>query len=274
MILSNAHTHTPYCDGQTPIGDMIAEAKRLGFKSLGFSGHAHQPFDPKYCMSEENQAKYLSELRALQRSEKGIRLWVGIERDALSDTDRAPFDYVIGSTHYLAQPFEGSYVAVDGDMTLIERVLSERYHGDGLAFARDYYDLHASYIASFKPDIIGHFDLVRKYESRLPLFDSGSGDYLAIALAALERAFDGCHIMEVNTGGMARSKHLLSPYPDERLLNAWREMGGQVTLTSDCHNAAYLDSKFAQAQALIKRSGFKSVTVLGTGESLFEQSEL
>lgn len=274
MILSNAHTHTTYCDGKTPIGGMIAAAKRLDFTSLGFSSHAHQPFDFDYCMSEENQQAYLRELRALQLSEKTLKLWVGLERDALSDADRAPYDYIIGSTHYLREPLDGEYIAVDGNVPLLRRALDERYHGDGLALARDYYALEAGYIADYRPDIIGHFDLVRLYAGQLGLFDEQSPAYQAIAMAALEKAFAGCQLMEVNTGGMARASWLKSPYPASFLLPLWREMGGRVILTSDCHDCRYLNSRFEQTARELKTLGFETVTVLGDGDELFTQQEI
>lgn len=274
MIRSNAHTHTPYCDGKTPIRDMIDKAKALRFTSLGFSGHAHQPFDPEYCMSEQAQAAYIKELRTIQLSETELRIWVGAERDALSDTDRTAFDYIIGSTHYLPEPFEGQWVSVDGDMALLKNTLEKRYHGDGLALARDYYALEAEYIASYQPDVIGHFDLVRLYQSRLNLFDAKSKGYLAIATQALEKAFAGCTLMEVNTGGMARSQYLTKPYPDDALAQAWREMRGSVIITSDCHKAEFLDYRFEQTARELYTLGYRSVKVLGRADSLFEEIAL
>ena len=62
-FLSNAHTHTTYCDGRSDIQTLVSKAQALGFVSLGFSEHGYQDFDPDYSMSAETQQAYLAELR-------------------------------------------------------------------------------------------------------------------------------------------------------------------------------------------------------------------
>mgnify|MGYP002530003817 CR=1 FL=1 len=64
-FLSNAHTHSTFCDGKNPPEEMIRAAERLGFVSLGFSGHASQGFDWEYSMTAETQKSYLETVRAL-----------------------------------------------------------------------------------------------------------------------------------------------------------------------------------------------------------------
>ena len=54
-----------------------------------------------------------------------------------------------------------------------------------------------------KPDIIGHFDVVRKHAKVLGL-DTALPAYRRAALDALEAAFQGCRLLEVNTGNIAR----------------------------------------------------------------------
>ena len=41
--LQNLHTHTTYCDGKNTAEEMVQKAIELGFRSLGFSGHAPMP---------------------------------------------------------------------------------------------------------------------------------------------------------------------------------------------------------------------------------------
>ena len=64
------------------------------------------------------------------------------------------------------------------------------------------------------------------------------------------------------------------PYPADFLLDAWREMGGQLTLTSDCHNARDLDCAFAQTLSMLRQKGFTHIYRLGTGDSLWDSVEL
>lgn len=277
---SNAHTHSRWCDGADAIPAMVEAARTFGFVSLGFSGHARQGFDPDYSMSADAQAGYFAELRTLQGApEPGFpRLWAGLEVDALAHEDlrRADYaeaDYVVGSAHYLCESWEGMPVAVDGDPALLRRYVDEVYHGDGLAMARDYFAIEAEALLRDRPQIIGHFDLLRKYAASLSLFDESDPAYRRLALSALERAFPCGGVLEINTGGMARG-YLPTPYPTPELLCAWRELGGQITLTSDCHDRRYLAHAFPEAVALARQAGFRTVLRLGTGTELWEEEPL
>lgn len=277
-FVSNAHTHSRWCDGLDAITDMVEAARALGFVSLGFSSHARQGFDPAYSMAPDAQAGYFAELRALQ-GEPGLpRLWAGLELDALAHPDcrREAFahaDYVIGSAHYLCESYGGAPVAVDGDPVLLRRYVDEVYHGDGLAMARDYFAIEVKALLRDRPLIIGHFDLLRKYAARLSLFDEADPAYRRLALSALERAFPCGGVLEINTGGMARG-YLTNPYPTLELLCAWRELGGSITLTSDCHDRRYLAHAFPQAAALARQAGFRTALQLGVGTELWEETTL
>lgn len=279
-FLSNAHTHSTYCDGKSTIAETLRAARALGFVSLGFSGHAMQGFDFAYSMSEENQRAYLKELRALQAEAQpgALRVWAGLELDVLAcdEARRAAFtdfDYVIGSTHYLTPDWRGQSVAVDGDPELLKRYTDACFSGDVLAMAAAYYDIEVEGLLRDKPAVIGHFDLVRKSAKGLNLFDEDDPAYRRLALGALERAFPCGAVLEINTGGMARG-YLDAPYPTLELLCAWRELGGRVTVTSDCHNAHYLDFAFEAALALARKAGFTSAVRLGSGDALWEEVEL
>lgn len=273
---SNAHTHSTYCDGVSSISETIEAAKRLGFVSLGFSGHGWQGFDYDYSMTEENQAKYIAELREAQRQCAGVypRLWAGVEEDAFTPAgqkarNRRELDYVLSSTHYVAGGAGSEAVAVDGDILALRHYVDEACGGDSLEMVRRYYRGEADYLLADKPDIIGHFDLVRKYAVKAGFFDPESEAYRRLALDALERAFPCGGVLEVNTGAMARGT-MTEPYPTLELLCAWREMGGKVTLTSDCHDAAKLDYGFDQGLRLIARAGYAQVWRLGAGDELWE----
>ena len=277
-LLSNAHTHTTYCDGKTPMPQMVQAAVELGFVSLGLSGHAHQGFDPDYSMATDTQAAYFAHGRALQRSCRDLRLWVGLELDAMADepSRRMAFeqaDFIIGSAHYLCSDYRGVPIAVDGDPAYLQRYVDDVFCGDGLAMAKAYFDMEVEALLRDRPHIIGHFDLVRKYAGELLLFSEDSAAYQKIALDALQRAFACGGVLEVNTGGMARG-FLKTPYPTLPLLCAWREMGGRVTVTSDCHDARYLAFAHDAALALLKTAGFATVCRLGTGDDLWQEIAL
>lgn len=279
-FLSNAHTHTPFCDGKSAVEDIVAAAKQLGFISLGFSGHGKQEFDFGYCMGHEKQSRYEKMLRTLQmrlRNEgESPRIWVGLEQDDMVAEEQKAynkkhFDYILGSTHYLSRDFRGVPVSVDGDFTTLKTYVAEVLAGDWTAMVRAYYNAHVNMLCRDRPQIIGHFDLVRKQGFLAEFFRSTA--YRKIALDALELAHSYEGVLEVNTGGMAKGI-MDEPHPTWELMGAWLEMGGKVTLTSDCHNVKYLDYQLDNMLRKLKQLGFKSFQRLGAGKALWETVEL
>ena len=277
-FLSGCHNHSTHCDGKNTLREMLAAARDLGFVSFGFSGHAAQGFDNHYSMTLPEQALYFEEARALQKEPGFPRVWVGLELDALAGEAEladsiARADYLLGSTHYVLPAPDGTHTAVDGHAHLLREHCDRWFAGDGLALAREYYRLESDFLCRIRPQVIGHFDLVRKSAKQIGLFDENDPAYRKIALDALERSFSSGAVLEVNTGGMARG-YLPTPYPTFELLCAWREMGGDVTLASDCHDRALLAFGYAEAEALVRKAGYKRILQLGSADCLWESYDL
>ena len=94
--------HTTYCDGNDPAEDMVRSAIEAGLKTVGISGHSFTPHDTSYCMSREGTLQYIDELRMLkEKYADEIDVLLGLELDYYADTDTSPYDYFIGSVHYL-----------------------------------------------------------------------------------------------------------------------------------------------------------------------------
>ena len=264
---SSAHVHTQFCDGRNTAEEMVQSALRFGFVSLGFSSHAPQPFDARYSI--EHEAPYRGEiLRLKEKYRARIPLYLGMERDLYSFADPKDYDYFIGSVHYL--PNEEERCPVDGAPEPLQKYTDTCCGGDGLKTARRYYSMLAQYVQALPPSIIGHFDLIRKNNPRLRLFDEESPAYRRIALDALDAVRHTGALLEVNTGGMARG-YLPCPYPAMFLLKAWREWGGRVILNSDCHQAPLIAFAFDEAEAYIRAAGFKAAVRLGSGKEKWEE---
>ena len=274
-FLSNSHTHSIYCDGKNKPEDMIAAAKSHGFVSLGFSGHGNPGFASTWSMKPENQEKYVQHIRSLQPSYDGVRIWCGVELDAMATPEALEptrgLDYRLGSMHYFYAADHAPQA--DGAPDVLLKYRDEEFAGDGVALTQRYYDIFVEFLNREKPEIIGHFDLIRKWAIKRQLFDPECPAYRKVALNALERAFPCGGVLEVNTGGIARG-YIPDPYPTQELLNAWREMGGKVTITSDCHDFNNLTCAFDQAYAMIKQAGFKSIHRLGAGDALWDEVEV
>lgn len=285
-ILSNPHTHSLYCDGKSTIAEMADSARSLGFVSLGFSGHGHQNFDVRFSMSGENTVRYLADLRALKAECAGrMRIYAGVERDYYAELNPADYDYSIGSVHYLFERDEpeairsgecadNPFYAVDGNPERLCEGVKKLFHGDGLAFAAAYYELLARHVEENRPEIIGHFDIVRKNNPACHFFDERDKAYLRLAKDALERVAPRGALLEVNTGGMVRG-YLPDPYPQRELLMHAKALGMELIVSSDCHMAGKLDFAFEDTARMLNELGFDHVNILsGTPGAMFEKVAL
>jgi histidinol-phosphatase (PHP family) len=144
------------------------------------------------------------------------------------------------------------------------------FGGDGLAMAEAYFASVAE-VAAKKPDILGHFDLIKKLNCTGAYFDENSPRYKAAALAALDAARKADCLLEVNTGGVYRG-YRNDFYPSFWLLEEWRKMGGRVVITADAHNCESLTFGYADAADLLRSAGFTEVQVLTANG--FESQEL
>lgn len=271
---SSPHCHSRFSDGRNSPEEMVASALQKGFLSIGFSDHAIQDFDKDYSMLPEKEAKYIAEILRLKAAYKDkISVYLGIERDYFSNADRAKFEYTIASVHYL--DVDGQKVAVDGDKQKLYSFVKTHFKGDGISFAKEYYRLVGDYISAYKPDIIGHFDLLTKHNRRSEIFDANSDAYKRIALDALEKAHSGCKLLEINTGAIARSGASV-PYPAPFILEHWHKLGGDLIISSDCHNAEFLDVGFDLAISLAKAAGFEQLKILSAKQTdfLFDTIEI
>lgn len=250
---------------------MAETAWKLGLQTIGFSGHSHTPCDLSYCMSSEGTGRYLASIAGLKRRYQGrLDILCGLEWDLFSDTDPGNFDYFIGSVHYIRGPETGRYYAVDWEKEELMACMEQEFSGDGLAMA-EYYFSQVVELSKKRPDILGHFDLIKKLNSNGELFDENAPRYRKAALTALEKAFLNCHLLEINTGAVSRG-YRNDFYPADFLLERWRELGGDVVITADSHSADTLTAYYDEAAEAAKKAGFSRVMVLTKNE--FEECEL
>lgn len=259
-MITNFHTHTVFCDGKSTAEEVVRSAIRKGFTALGFSGHGYTAFDPHYCMHDyEGYIAEVDRLKGVYKKE--IQIYLGIEEDSLSPVDRSRFDYLIGSSHYLL--IDGRYYSVDSSRESSLACLA-CFHGDAAAMAEAYYSAFCGYIEARKPDIIGHFDLITKFdEMDAPLFLEDPR-YEAIAEKYITRAAQSGCIFEVNTGAISRGMRT-TPYPSEKLLHILKRLDARLILSSDSHHADTLDCAFDETKARLRDVGFTQLMTLQEG---------
>ncbi len=260
--LSSVHVHSKLCDGKNTLDELAVTAWKAGLKTLGFSGHSHTPCDIEYCMTRSRTALYRAQVAKLKERYAGkMDILCGLEWDLNSDDDPAAYDYTIGSAHYVRGPKTGRYYEIDFRPADLAACIQDDFDGDGLAVVEAYFR-NVEQVVAHKPTILGHFDLIKKINGGNKFFDEDAPRYQAAAGAALEAAADAGVVMEVNTSGVYRG-YRKDFFPGEALLRRWRELGGEVVITADAHEAKALTFGYEEAAAQLKDLGYDHVQVLG-----------
>ena len=258
MLRANFHTHTVLCDGADTPEAMAAEAFRRGFTHLGFSGH----MDPEIHMDWPAYRARIASVREAWRGRMDVLC--GVELDQAWEgepTDGA--EYVIGSTHYLPGP-DGKPAALDDTFERLDALCREVYGGDWYRLCAAYFEAEAQVAARTGCDLVGHFDLIAKFNDQCPRFDEADPRYLRPALEALDALAETGVPFEVNCGARNRGRRR-DFYPAAPLLRRLREKGTPLFISSDAHSADLLDGGFADAAARIRECGWRSVCILAHG---------
>lgn len=241
MILSDLHTHTTFSDGKTSPEEMVLEAISRGLKNLGFSDHSYTFFDESYCIKKENIKSYLKTIADLKDEYSGkINIYCGIEQDFYSSEKTDEYDYIIGSVHYLKSG--GKYIPVDESANDFITAVNAHFGGDPLNFAEEYFKTVAEVVEKTNADIIGHFDLVSKF-NKSNLFDESDKRYINAWKNAADKLLKFNKPFEINTGAIFRG-YKDFPYPSENILGYIKENGGNFILSSDAHSADGLCFEF------------------------------
>lgn len=260
MRLSNYHTHTSLCDGKDSAEEIIVQAIELGCNEIGFSGHSYTPFDPDYCMSSEGLDEYKRIIRELSKKYLDkIRIFLGIEEDYYSNTDTSGFDYVIGSVHYVLK--NGEYIPIDASRKAQLEAVEKHYGGDFYAFADDYYKLVGELYGKTRCNIIGHIDLISKFNENNDLFDENCERYLSSARGAIDRLADTPAVFEINTGAVSRG-YRTAAYPLPSVRKMIVDLGKPLVVNSDSHSKQTLLFGIESERAALSLLGARCVDSL------------
>lgn len=260
-MLTNFHTHTTFSDGKNTPEEIVLAAMKQGFFSIGFSDHAYTPYDVSYCMNDEKS--YIKEVRRLQEKyKKEIEIYLGVEEDSHFLVNRLDFDYIIGSCHYIKSGEK--HYSIDGNAHSFSQCLAV-FKNDEMAFAENYFQHFCKYILSRKPDIIGHFDLITKFDEKEKNRYLQNPSYWNLVERYCLHALKSGGIFEVNTGLVTRG-YRSSFCPHERLLYLIYKNDGKITLSSDSHEIMTLQGCFNEARAMAKEIGFQYIYIFQKGE--------
>ena len=257
MILQNLHTHSAWDDGEDSLEVMALAANAVGLESLGFSIHTPMPFPSCWTLQEERLPDYTRAVRYLQDVLSGIiAIHHGAEWDLLSTMPLDGFDYVIGSIHHIQAHGQGS--CVDNAPQMTRNYIRDLFDGSADAAAEAYFAQYEALSKVEKVDIVGHFDLITKFDETDHFYDADSPRFRAAALRAMDALVAADKIFEINTGAISRG-YRTTPYPSRALLRELRRRNGKITVSADAHAQRDVAFGFAEAEALAYDCGFREV---------------
>ncbi len=99
------HNHTTASDGRSSLAEMADAAQDLGLEYLGIADHSHSSFQAR-GLDAARLLDQIAEIKKLNESFEGFRLFAGVECDILRDGSLdfpdeilAQLDYVVASCH-------------------------------------------------------------------------------------------------------------------------------------------------------------------------------
>ena len=292
----NLHTHSIYSDGKSQPREIVEEAVRQGFTTLGFSEHSPLPFDNNFSVKDADMPKYVAEIAQLKAEFKDkIDIYCGLEADYLTGVSE-PFaetkekyhlDYLIGGVHLVINPAlrqaQGPKVVEPVEMQSIRRSqtptntinpdeiwfidgskwevydegLQKFFDGDIRRAVRRFYEQTNEMIENEQFDIIAHFDKI-KMHNRDRYFHEDEPWYRKLALETLDLIREKGLVMEINTRGIYKKRYN-GFYPSPWLMEEACKMGVPAIISADAHHFSEISLEFEAAEEALKRAGYRSV---------------
>jgi len=263
---SNLHTHTNFCDGKGEPEEFVQKAIEKGFEMIGFSSHAFLPVPTDWTIKEIDFPLYIAEINRLKKAYSNrIEILSGLEVDYIPgihgpscfrSIDKAKLDYIIGSVHFIpVKNHPRKYLEIDFNPVQMKQIIDEGYGGDSREMIRMYYGLVREMLLNDPPDILGHLDLVKKFNGENIFFDELESYYceeIEKTLAVLSKTPT---ILEVNTAPIYRGLDD-EPYPSKPFLKMCRGYSIPIVLNSDAHFPDALDGGYAEASLILHEAGY------------------
>jgi histidinol-phosphatase (PHP family) len=244
------HMHTPLCRHATgEPAEYARQAVAIGLTEIGFSDHSpmrQDDFD-NWRMNQDQLDEYVEKVRKAQRDFPQVAIRLALEVDFLPGHEdwirelaaRHPWDYFIGSVHYVSDAW-----AIDDPQKL-----SEWNSRDSFEVWSAYFERLTMAAQSKLFEIMGHADLPKKFGHRpnrdcVPLYEK--------FLAAAKKS--GCAI-ELNTAGLRKDCREI--YPSRRILELALQKGVPITFGSDAHAPGEVGMNFAGAVQLARFVGYR-----------------
>jgi histidinol-phosphatase (PHP family) len=243
------HMHTPLC--RHAVGEPVelaAQAVKAGLDEIGFSDHNPMPEDDfdEWRMKAAQLDEYVAKVESARRAYPNLVIKLALEVDYLPGREdwirdlarRHPWDYFIGSVHYVSEKWD-----IDNPHRI-----SEWKNRDPYEVWSQYFERLTTAAESGLFDIIGHADLCKKFcfypqQDCTPLFE-----------CFLQAAHKHDVAIELNTAGLR--KDCKEIYPSPAFLRLAHGHGVPITFGSDAHAPLEVGMNFAEAVQLARATGY------------------
>ena len=250
--LTSYHTHTRWSDGSDTLPPYVEAARRHGLDELGVSDHytlSPHGATPSWSMQPERLAEYVGDIRDEAGTTHGLAIRLGLEADFFPETVEdlrarlvgQPFDYVIGSVHFIDR------FPIDKDVSDWAGLPP----GERDDVWRRYWQRVRALAESRVFDVVAHLDLPKKFGYRPTVHLAGEAGSALDAIASAGMA------IELNTAGW--DKPAAEAYPSPELLHAARKRGIPLLITADAHAPGELTRHFGAARALARAAGYTTL---------------
>jgi histidinol-phosphatase (PHP family) len=274
MLLANYHIHSDYCDGTNTIEELVQAGIAAGLTSLGLSSHFPLPFTNDWTMKAENIESYLDDIKNLKaKYASQIELYCGMEidffidRQDISDLAKAVLprlDYTIMSIHTLGKTTGDDVSYIDESQQDFEQGIKKYYQDDKQAFIKDYYESLEKMVEIFEPDILGHVDLIKKYNQNNYFFNENDNWYQELVRTCLDGVATTKTRMEINTGANMRVPGV-GRYPSDWIIPEMKKRNIPITIGGDSHSVAGIVYEYNLAEAYLEQCGYHEYWVLKKG---------
>ena len=245
------HMHTPLC--RHAVGEPVeyaARAVQLGLTEIGFSDHSPMPQDDfdDWRMRADQLEEYVDKVLIARKTFPQLSIKLSLEVDYIPGyeswikelSNRYPWDYLIGSVHYVSDSWD-----IDNPYKL-----SQWKNRDPFEVWSAYFDRLTMAASSGLFEIIGHPDLPKKFGHR------PTQDCTPLYRKFLEAAKTSGTAFELNTAGLR--KECREIYPNRDFLSLAQTMDVDITFGSDAHKPEEVGADFLAAVNLARSVGYNT----------------
>jgi histidinol-phosphatase (PHP family) len=247
-MLIDYHTHHVRCGHASgELEDYVKRGIEIGLTQLGLSDHMPllhvdpATYLPGMAMAKEELPRYVEEcLELKEKYKERIDIREGYESEIKAIIDTYPWDYVIGSVHFL------------GTWDISDYRQLERWEGREIyEVYAEYYDAVCKAVRTGFYDFIGHMDVIKRYGYK------PEQDPWELEMAALDAVKEQGLAIELNASGLRMPCEEM--FPSRRMLEYCYKRGIPLTIGSDAHQPERLGQYLDQAVSLLKEIGFNEI---------------